>query len=87
MTNRAKRIEARLREEFSPTFLSVLDESHAHAGHAGANPEGESHFFVEIVSDQFASKSRVDAQRMVNIALAGEFEAGLHALRMKTRAE
>lgn len=85
MTNRAKRIEARLNEAFSPENLVILDESHTHAGHAGASDEGESHFYVEIVSSVFVGKSRVEAQRLVNEALADEFKSGLHALRMKTK--
>lgn len=84
MTNRAKRIEAALIDAFSPENLKIVDESHTHAGHAGAGDAGESHFYVEIVSSAFAGKTRVDSQRMVNDALKAEFEGGLHALRMKT---
>lgn len=86
LTNRSKRIEARLTEAFSPENLVIIDESHTHAGHAGASDQGESHFYVEIVSSAFVGKSRVDSQRLVNEALAGEFKSGLHALRMKTSA-
>ena len=86
MTDRQNRIEATLRSAFAPESLSVVDESHSHAGHAGAGDAGESHFFVDIVSDAFAGKSRIDAHRMVNDALASEFAAGLHALRLKARA-
>lgn len=86
MTNRQKRIEDRLLFSFSPERLNIVDESHQHAGHAGANPAGESHYFVEIVSDAFKGKSRVEAHRMVNTALDEEFESGLHALRLKVSA-
>tara|TARA_X000000950_G_scaffold237113_2_gene288501 strand:+ start:172575 stop:172838 length:264 start_codon:yes stop_codon:yes gene_type:complete len=86
LTSRQNRIEARLREEFSPDELSVVDESRLHAGHAGASEEGESHFFVEITSSAFSGKSRVDMQRLVNEALKAEFASGLHALRLKTKA-
>ena len=82
--SRAERIEKILSEALAPTRLSVADDSHKHAGHAGARPEGETHYRVEIVSPAFAGKSRVDRQRLVNELLAGEFESGLHALQMKT---
>lgn len=83
MTNRAKRIEAQLRKDFSPETLIVVDESHLHAGHAGASTEGETHFFVEIQAEAFTGQSRVAAHRLVNDALKAEFDSGLHALRLK----
>tara|TARA_B100000678_G_scaffold266196_1_gene250914 strand:- start:5014 stop:5277 length:264 start_codon:yes stop_codon:yes gene_type:complete len=87
LTSRQNRIEARLTEEFSPVLLNIVDESRLHEGHAGASEAGESHFFVEIAAPAFAGKSRIECHRMVNQALASEFAAGLHALRLKTRAE
>jgi len=58
-----QQIEQRLQQAFSPTYLEVIDESHRHAGHAGAHPEGESHFRVVIVSDAFAGKPLVQRHR------------------------
>ena len=81
----AAAIESKLTAALSPSRMTVVDESHRHAGHAGARPEGESHFRVEIVSAAFAGRSRVDRQRMVYAALAEEFAAGLHALALTTR--
>jgi len=86
LTNRTERIRARLTQLFSPSVLNVTDDSARHAGHAGASPEGETHYNVEIVSTAFAGKSRVEMQRAVNQALAPEFERGLHALSIKARA-
>lgn len=80
----AKAIEANLTRAFDPTRLSIVDESHRHAGHAGARPEGESHFRVEIVSNAFAGKSRVERQRMVYAALAEEMARDIHALQLAT---
>ena len=80
---RAERIESKLKREFSPSELSVTDESGRHAGHAGARPEGETHFHVRIVAAAFTGLSRVERQRCINAALAGEFDAGLHALSLK----
>ena len=86
MTNRTERIRARLTQIFSPSVLNVTDDSARHAGHAGASPEGETHYNVEIASAAFAGKSRVEMQRAVNQALQPEFDSGLHALSIKARA-
>jgi BolA protein len=78
-----ERITRALQEAFQPARLNVVDESHLHKGHAGHRPEGETHFRVRIASDAFAGRSRVDAHRMVNAALADEFARGLHALAIQ----
>ena len=82
----ADRIRARLTEAFAPAELQVIDESSRHKGHAGARPEGETHFRVQIVAEAFRSKTRVDAHRMINEALATEFAGGLHALAIEAAA-
>ena len=79
-------IERRLRENFSPTHLAVIDESAKHAGHAGHDPRGESHFTVEIISVRFQGLSRVECQRAVNRALADLLEERVHALAIKAGA-
>ena len=79
-------ITARLTEALSPHFLDVRDDSRLHAGHAGARPEGESHFTVEIVSERFAGRSRIDRHRMVNDALSAELAEQIHALVICARA-
>ena len=86
MTNRAARIETLLRDEFAPTILQVTDDSAKHAGHAGAQPGGQTHYSVLVVSDQFAGLGRVARHRLVNQALEPEFGAGLHALALTLRA-
>jgi BolA protein len=75
-----------LEERFAPTRLSVLDESHQHVGHGGWREGGETHFRVDIVSEAFSGKTRVERHRLVNEALAGAFERGLHALAIKAQA-
>ena len=77
-------LERKIAEALNPKVLEIVDESHLHAGHAGARPGGDSHFKVLIVTDAFAGKSRVDRQRMINDLLADEFAAGLHALSLTT---
>ena len=79
------RITGKLTEAFSPVELKVVDESHLHKGHAGHRPEGETHFRVRISAPAFAGKSRVEAHRMVNAALAEEFARGLHALAIEAK--
>lgn len=73
------RIERRLREAFAPARLEVLNESHLHAGHAGHDGTGESHYRVRIRSAAFAGMSRVAMHRAVNRALADELRT-VHAL-------
>ena len=77
-------IEYKLVQNLSPVRLVVNDESHRHAGHAGADPRGESHFSVTVVSAAFAGKSRVDRQRMVYGLLDAELKDRVHALSLTT---
>jgi len=79
-------ITEKLRKAFAPESLSVVDESHLHAGHAGARPGGQTHYRVHIVSDAFAGKSRLDRHRMINAALASELAGGVHALAIHAAA-
>lgn len=76
-----------LTKGLGPEALAVDDESHLHAGHAGARPGGETHFRIDVVAAAFAGKSRVDRHRIVNDLLAEAFSRrGLHALAIKARA-
>jgi len=84
--NRAKRIEQTLSTRFRPDRLTVVDESHLHAGHAGAAPGGETHYRIEIVSELFRHKSRLQCHRLVNEALDEELQSGLHALAIRAQA-
>ena len=81
---RLKEIEQQLRSRLQPTLLEVLDESAAHAGHAGANAQGfGSHFRVRIASPAFAGKSRVARHRLVYDAMQNFIDQGLHALAIE----
>ena len=77
-------IESKLTAALSPQRLDVIDNSASHAGHAGAHPEGESHFQVLVVSEAFEGKNRVQRQRMVYEAIAEEMANHVHALELKT---
>jgi BolA family transcriptional regulator, general stress-responsive regulator len=79
-----KTIETKLKAAFEPTALSVIDESHQHAGHAGAHELGESHFRIRISSVKFKGVSRVAQHRMVNEVLAHELRTRVHALAIET---
>jgi BolA protein len=76
-------VAAKLTQRFIPSYLEVIDESHQHHGHAGARPDGESHFRVKIVAEAFRGKSRVERHRMVNEALAAELRERVHALAVE----
>lgn len=82
----ANTIKQKLEAEFSPVKLNVEDQSGKHAGHAGSRPEGETHFLVEIESDGFAGKSRVEMHRMINQVLSDELAGPVHALAISACA-
>jgi BolA protein len=79
-------IREKLTAGFAPVALDVVDESHRHAGHAGATRadggRGETHFHVRIVSAAFEGESRVQRQRRVYAALADELKETVHALSL-----
>ena len=81
--DRRSRIETKLRERLVAIHVEVIDESHLHAGHAGARGGG-GHFRATIVSDRFEGLSKVAAQRVVFAALEAEMGGAIHALSMKT---
>lgn len=77
-------LEAALRAALAPTQLEVIDESAAHAGHAGANAEGYgTHFRVRIASPLFDGKPRVARHRLVYDALQVFIAQGLHAIAIE----
>jgi BolA protein len=80
----AEAIRQRLAQLLAPTQLEVIDESFAHAGHAGADGTGYgTHFRVRIASPMFAGRSRVARHRLVYDALQEFVERGLHALAIE----
>lgn len=78
----ADEMRERLENVFAPTELIVMDDSAAHAGHAG-NPggDGETHFNVRIRSAAFEGQSRISRHRMVHKAL-GDLVPRIHALAL-----
>jgi BolA protein len=76
----------RLNSALSPNHVELIDDSEQHRGHGGYNPSGESHFSLEIESEAFAGKSRVQRQRMIYHALGELMKERVHALQIRARA-
>ncbi|TAN55585.1 MAG: BolA family transcriptional regulator [Magnetospirillum sp.] len=77
-------MQKKLEDGLKPSRLVINDDSQRHAGHAGHNPDGESHFSIVVVAEAFTGKSRVDRHRMVNALLADELAGRVHALALTT---
>jgi len=76
----ASAMRTRLQAALRPERIELVDDSHRHAGHAGARPEGESHFRLTVVAEAFAGKGRIERQRMVFAALGDLMRTDIHAL-------
>lgn len=77
-------LDTALRARLAPTLLEVRDDSHLHAGHAGAR-EGR-HFSVKLVSEHFNGLSRLARHRLVYDSLNDLIPRGIHALAIDARA-
>ena len=82
---RLSRIEAALRQAFAPDELRVEDESHLHAGHAGAQ-SGRGHFRVHITAEAFRDRKLLARHRAVYDALGDMMQTDIHALAIHARA-
>lgn len=84
----AERIRANLAAALAPDRLELVDESAHHAGHAGMKglAAEETHFRLLVVSERFRGLNRVQRQRLIYQALAGEMAGGLHALAITAMA-
>lgn len=77
-----QQIRDRLQAAFSPRTLVVTNDSARHAGHAGDDGSGESHWHVEIAADAFKGQSRLQRHRAIHAALGDEVMGRLHALAL-----
>jgi BolA protein len=77
--HRVASIRARLQSAFSPIALEITDDSHRHAGHAGAK-DGRGHFSVRIVSERFEGTKTLERHRMIYAALGSLMQTDIHAL-------
>ncbi|CCE73259.1 Piso0_000289 [Millerozyma farinosa CBS 7064] len=84
-------IITKLKESLKPTYVKVSNDSAKHAHHAGirgASNTTESHFRIEIISDEFANKNLPSRHRLVYNILDEELKSkGVHALQLKTKTE
>lgn len=81
----AKRIEQirdALQQTLAPSVLEIEDDSHRHAGHAGAR-DGRGHFNVHVVSERFAGMAPLARHRAVYAALGSLMESDIHALSIR----
>jgi BolA protein len=85
-SSRSTAIETILSDAFSPDELLVKDQSHLHAGHAGAK-DGRGHFEVMIVADTFRDRSRIECHRLVYEALGQLMTTDIHALSIRASAK
>jgi BolA protein len=80
-----QQIRTALETAFAPTELVVVNESHRHAGHAGDDGSGESHWHVTIASPALSALSRVERHRAIHAALGPQIMGRLHALALTVR--
>ncbi|GAB2279795.1 SufE-like protein 1, chloroplastic/mitochondrial [Dionaea muscipula] len=89
--SRGERIRERLERELKPVEMVIEDISHQHAGHAGVRgrTDGETHFNLRVISEEFEGKTLVKRHRMIYALLQDELQNGLHALSIvaKTPSE
>ncbi len=85
MIDRLGEIRARLQRSLQPLSLDVRDDSHRHAGHAGAR-DGRGHFNVSIVSATFTGLAPLARHRAVYAALGELMQTDIHALAIDARA-
>jgi BolA protein len=82
MSERVVQIEAKLQAALAPESLDIIDDSHKHAGHAGASG-GAGHFDVTVVSDKFSGVNTVGRHRLIYDALSDMMPDEIHALSIK----
>jgi BolA protein len=83
--SRIASIESLLTDALSPDRLLVKDQSHLHAGHAGAR-DGRGHFEVIIVANAFQGLSRIQCHRIIYEALGNLMTTDIHALSIRASA-
>jgi BolA protein len=79
-------IKEKIQKSLMPEVLILENQSAQHAGHAGDDGSGESHFHLKVVSEKFRGLTRIDQHRLVNEILSDELSSRIHALALKTSA-
>ncbi len=80
--DREQRIRAAINASLAPSELIIKDQSHLHAGHAGAQ-DGKGHFDLVIVSERFKGANRLERHRMVYDSLSQLLQTEIHAVRIR----
>lgn len=81
-TGRIHMIEEKLQSALSPIHIEIVDESHKHAGHAGAK-SGGGHFNVTLVAEIFTGEKLLQRHRRVYDALGSAMQNEIHALSIR----
>lgn len=82
---RVELIKARLQEALEPTELNIVDDSHLHEGHEGAQESGGGHYNIQVVSNHFTDKSAIERHRMIYMALGDAMGTDIHALSINAQ--
>jgi len=85
VATRAARLAARVTQGLAPLALEIVDDSHKHAGHAGA-ADGRGHFTVKVVSERFSGLPVVRRHRLVYEAVGDMMSTDIHALSIQALA-
>jgi BolA protein len=81
-SNRSERLRARIQAALTPTSIEIVDDSHKHAGHAGAR-DGRGHFSVRVVAERFRGLRALARHRMIYDAAGDLLDTDIHALSIK----
>jgi BolA protein len=84
-SERIVRMRERLTDKLLPLQLDISDDSHLHAGHAGARG-GAGHFTVHVVAQAFADKTLIERHRMIYDLLQDMMHTEIHALSIQARS-
>lgn len=68
----------------NPVSIDIIDESHKHAGHAGAR-DGGGHYLLKIITPKFAGMATMARHRMIYSALGEMMKRDIHALNIQAK--
>lgn len=85
MSTRIERIKTQLQAALDPIDMRIKDQSHLHAGHAGAR-DGLGHYDLQLISEQFTGANRLQRHQMVYDALGDLMDTDIHAVRIRALA-
>ena len=77
-----ERIKRLIEDNLHPTHMELINESHKHAGHAGDDGSGQTHFKLKVSSKAYEGLSKIERHRKTMTILDEAFKQGLHALSL-----